>query len=471
MTTGWMRHVAPCILIMLMAGGPAGILAASDAGRIGAPDNPPYAKARIPDFSVRECDCNLTMRDIDLFEIFSDPDLPPAGNDSLAFSVDNSTFPATITDNKLTFGQAPGFPGIENHVVVVAVTATDRCGMTALQTLNITVIHINKAPQYCECGNHIEILEDEISFFDLNRLFIDPEGEPLNFTYLGGASDNLSVEVAPDNSAVFRPADYYTAWEILRFEAFDPEGANRSGELLVRIKAMPELEPPLFTQIPDPLEDIVINEGEALTFRVEVRDEDSRTTEQKYSWFIDDIEKAKLGNPNFTWRPTFDDSGQHMVKVRISDGLSFADAGWNITVNDANRPPVILECWPQNNTEFPYGTRIIFCATASDPEGDILTFCWRLSDGTILKTQSGGNVSSFSKVLSAGKWHIVVLEVSDGKDGVARQSIYIKVHPDDHVDAPINPYNLMAKLYMAAVAPMLLVLAIIWGLERVSRDR
>jgi hypothetical protein len=179
--------------------------------------------------------------------------------------------------------------------------------------------------------------------------------------------------------------------------------------------------------VPDPLEEIRMNEGEALTFRVSAADIDNKTSELKYTWFIDDVEKTKLGTAVFTWRPTFDDQGPHDVKVRISDGLSYIDADWNITVNDTNRAPLITEAWPQNNTDVSYGASVKFCATASDPDGDPMTFYWRLSDGTLLKTQSGVTTSSFSKVLSGGKQHIVVLEVQDGKGGVARQYIYVKV--------------------------------------------
>jgi len=215
---------------------------------------------------------------------------------------------------------------------------------------------------------------------------------------------------------------------MLRFRAIDPLGANKSGELMVRIRNVND--PPYLQSggmVPDPLEEIRMNEGEALTFRVSAADIDNKTSELKYTWFIDDTEKTKLGTAVFTWRPTFEDQGPHSVKVRISDGMAFIEADWNITVNDTNRAPVINEAWPQNNTEVSYNANVKFCATANDPDGDPVTFYWRLSDGTLLKTQSGVKTSSFSKVLSGGKQHIVVLEVQDGKGGVARQYIYVKV--------------------------------------------
>jgi hypothetical protein len=314
----------------------------------------------------------------------------------------------------------------------------------------------NEPPQYNESANRIEIPEDTVFFFDLNGLFWDPDGDPLEFVHIGGAPDNLTVDIAGNGSAILRPShDYFTAQEILRFRAQDPLGANRTGELMVTIKNVND--PPYLLpggMVPDPREEIRVNEGEALTFRVSAADIDNKTSELKYTWSIDDVEKTKLGTSVFTWRSAFDDQGPHNVKVRISDGLSCIDADWNITVNDTNRAPMISEAWPVNNTEVAYGTSISFCATANDPDGDPVTFYWRLSDGTLLNTQSGVKTSSFSKVLPGGMQHLVVLDVQDGNGGIARQYIYIRVGgnlpPNAAIDAPENVTSRKAVSFSAA---------------------
>ncbi|MBM4249364.1 MAG: hypothetical protein FJ149_08025 [Euryarchaeota archaeon] len=403
--------------------------------RVTPVNDAPIIRARIPDFTVFEGGVNNTMKDIDLLNVFTDPDFPPRGDDRLTFTVDDSEFPATITDGKLTFGTAPSFPGKENHIVTVAITATDLGGLSARLVVNITVINLNRQPIFMEENKNTEIYEDMVSYFDLNRIFVDPDADPLTFVFLGGASDNLTVEIAPNGSAMLRPShDYFTAQEILRFKAIDPLGANRTGELIVRINNMND--PPYLLpggMVPDPLEEIVINEDQAQPFKVSAADVDNKTTELRYTWFIDDVEKTRLGTYQFSWKPGFDDSGAHVVKVRISDGLAYIDAEWNVTVNNVNQVPQILDLWPLNNTEVDYNTKITFRANATDADGDQLTFFWRLSDGTLLKTESGKTSSTFSKTLSGGKQHIVVLEVNDGKGGVNRQYIYIKVKskPDD----------------------------------------
>jgi len=265
-------------------------------------NDPPFVKARIPDFSLWEGKSNDTMKDIDLFAVFGDPDLGPFGGDNLSFTVDNTQFPATITDNKITFGTAPVFPGKENHVVTAWVAATDRAGLKALQAVNITVVNLQHRPEANE--SRIEILEDVVSHFDLNQMFYDPDGDPLVFVYLGGATANLTVEVAPNGSAVLTPAhDYYTRQEILRFRAIDTQGSNGSGELVVRIRDTPfdwADAPDRVDMVPDPLEEWWINENEPIIFRITVVDADLKPADLRYSWFIDGTEKTRLGTSSFT---------------------------------------------------------------------------------------------------------------------------------------------------------------------------
>ena len=302
----------------------------------------------------------------------------------------------------------------------------------------------NLGPVYNPAAASVDIPEDAVSYFDLNLLFTDPDGDALAFTYLGGASDNLTVEVAANGSAVLRPArDYFAAQEALSFRAEDPSGANDSGQLLVRIRNVND-PPYIFPggMVPDPEETIHVNEGDATTFRVSAADIDNKTSDLRYSWFIDDIEKTRAGTHSYAWRPDFDEAGPHVVKVRVSDGLDHIDAAWNVTVVNVNRVPIILDLWPLNNTEVAYNTKLTFRANATDPDGDTLTFFWRLSDGTLLKTETGKLSSTFAKVLDAGKLHLVVLEVQDGKGGATRQYIYIKVTaqpvPAALIDAPAS---------------------------------
>ena len=393
-------------------------------------NDPPFVKTGIPDFTVFEGSVNNTMRDIDLFTVFGDPDFPPFGDDSLAFTVDASQFPkAVITGSTLSFGSAPRFPGKENHIVTVAVTATDRSGLTAKQVVNITVVNLWIPPEDNSCL--IEILEDETSYFDLRLKFSNPDGDPMTFIYLGGASDNLTVEVAPNGTAIFKPApNYFTSQEILRFKAVNPLGSNRTGELIVRIQNVND--PPYLVPggtVPDPLDDINIDENEAVTFRVTAADIDNKTAELRYTWFVDGVQRTSLGSSAFSWKPAYGEAGQHLVKVLVSDGLAGIEAGWNITVLYARPVPVIIDLWPLNNSVVDGNSFVTFRANVSDLHVGKLTFVWRLADGRMLKTENGTNGSSFRMKLRPDRMYIVILEVQDELGGVTRAYIHLRTRP------------------------------------------
>ena len=396
--------------------------------RVNPVENPPFVKARIPDFIVEEGKTNLTMKDIDLFNVFGDPDFPPLGVDNLTFSVENS-FPSVIVDSKLTFGQAPVYSGKDNTHVVVTITATDMAGKTATTQVNITVININHPPVFNETNNMIEIFNDVVSYYDLHGLFFDPDNDQVNFAYLGGAPDNLTVEIAPNGTVVLKPSrSFWSAQEVLKFKAIDTLGANATGELMIRIINVNQ--PPYILpggQVPDPLELIPMNEGDQQTFRVSAGDVDNKSSDLRYTWYIDEAEKTLFGTSVYTWKTTFDDAGDHNIRCRISDGIGYVDAEWNITVANVNQAPLILDVWPLNNTEVAWDFKVTFRANASDPDGNPITFYWRESDGTLLKTQTGVTQSVFTKTLAPGKQHIIVLEVQDNQGGVTRQYIYIKV--------------------------------------------
>jgi hypothetical protein len=426
-------------------------------------EDPPYVRSGILDFSVMEMELNSSMEGIDLFSVFGDPDLPPFGDDNLSFSVDNTTFPSTIIDGKLTFGRAPGFPGKEGHVVVVAVTAADRSGLKAVQRVDITVMKPpNRPPVYYD-SCPIEIPEDDVSYIDLNEYFTDPDGDPMNFAYLGGASDNLTVEIAPNGSAIFRPVrDYFTAQEMLRFRAFDPHGTNGTGTLVVRIANVND--PPYFLRgglVPDPFEETELDEGGQIAFRVSAADIDNMTSELRYTWSLDGVERTSMGGPTYTWRPGYGDAGEHNLSVRISDGLADIEAEWTATVLETNRPPAILDCWPMNNTEGEGGRKFTFRACATDPDGDPVTFAWRFSDGTVLRTDTGKNSSTFSKELPAG-YYIVILDISDGNGGLTRQYIHLKIDPP-----PPEP-DFLGSIWLgfAAIVPLFVLVAYILYAKR-----
>jgi hypothetical protein len=100
--------------------------------------------------------------------------------------------------------------------------------------------------------------------------------------------------------------------------------------------------------------------------------------------------------------------GNYTIVLRATDDFGgTSDMTLNVTVMD--RAPVIDSALPAASPRMDLGVNFKFSISARDPDGDGLTFTWRV-DGKA----AGGNVDSFTyKPASAGS-HVVSVEVSDG---------------------------------------------------------
>jgi hypothetical protein len=454
-----MRELSAVMIIILLAGSPAALATDQPAeGRSDSSNRPPFADATIPDFSVRVGTVNNMTNNLDLLEYFSDPDLPPAGNDSLHFHVVDTGFPATIAGSRLVFGPAPDLQRL-NETFLVLVLADDSSGSEASMIITVFVYGGVPPPPF---RRDIEIRKDEVAYVNLNRLFPPPYDDFRNITYVGGASDNLTVEIVPNGTAAIMPATAYVSdGDLLRFRMPSPNWTYVYTDLAVRIRSSFDTIYCRWDLVwPDPTRNIIGDENETLFLDVRGAISYDNASRLYYIWYLDGAGKEGALDPMLNWTPDFNASGQHKIKCRIRDQLDHDEIEWNITIRDVNRPPVIEFFSPADRSNYTYNTKILFQANASDPDWDALTFHWRLPGGLLLRTDTGKNTSAFSRVLPAGN-QIIMLEVEDGHGGYANRSVFIHVYPrpEPEPDRPclallwlIAPFSIAASFVVAIMA-------------------
>lgn len=88
-----------------------------------------------------------------------------------------------------------------------------------------------------------------------------------------------------------------------------------------------------------------------------------------------------------------------------------------------NTPPTVTITSPASNVTVQVGQQVTFTATASDPDGDLLTVRWDFGDGVIDTTNS----LSVSHAYSAAGTYTATVTVSDGKGGQAQGSRQVTV--------------------------------------------
>ncbi len=126
----------------------------------------------------------------------------------------------------------------------------------------------------------------------------------------------------------------------------------------------------------------------------------------------------------FTWRPTFAQSGDYKVTFIAADTLGNTSRQTvSITVQNNNRAPVMN---PIANKNIPEGEMVSFQIEAIDPDDDAITYTAEiLPELASLETQTG-EFSWQPSLKQTGDYPITVY-ASDGLGGTATQSFYITV--------------------------------------------
>ena len=157
---------------------------------------------------------------------------------------------------------------------------------------------------------------------------------------------------------------------IINLQAYDGEFTEN---FRIEVEVAHTNEPPRITESfseiassTDDIQNVEVMEGESLSYFIAAVDEDGNDI--SYEWFFNDnpISQEKEGEIYFS----YDDSGEHTLRVIISDGEKKIENNWNILVENVNRKPE-LELLPMTVYE---NDKISLDVPETDIDGDLLTY-------------------------------------------------------------------------------------------------
>ncbi len=165
------------------------------------------------------------------------------------------------------------------------------------------------------------------------------------------------------------------------------------------------------------LHDTTVTEGQTLTLRVAATDDDG----DPITYEAQNLPSgASFSGDTFSWTPTSQQAGEHAVTFIARDNRGGLDSETIVvTVRKVNNAPVITAFSPaQLRFDSFHGKTIDFSVSASDPDGDGLSFTWLLftdptTNGTLVSTNSF--YQFISDNFDAGTY-IIQVRVSDGQD-------------------------------------------------------
>ncbi len=411
-----------------------------------AVNDPPRNVAAPTSFQMTE-DVTVTAKNIGLWFADADGDVlsyAVSGNYNITISIDNATGFADLSPERNFNGQ--------NAVVWEACDTNGTCVDAAAL---IIVGPVNDPPeargsipfQECNEDSLVSVNLATLSYNGTLGTFFDIDGD--NLTYrVAGVPAEIDVDVT---GPVITIRPHPDVANIYYFEVRAWDGHEESFPASVRVTVLAVNDPPVVNVKTPPVSPATVQEGSFKDFAVTATDVDGNLL--NYTWFVDGVGQNGQVQPTFRYAAEVSSAGNRSVvlKVNISDSHGgYAEASWTLLIENLNQAPtnVTITSPTAGHLTFAEGDEISFSSTATDPDGDTLTYSWS-SDRVFAPI---GDQQTFATKLAAGT-HDVTLRVSDGHGGEGRTNVTVVVTPKTNNGPGDNTMLVVgAVVVIAAVA-------------------
>jgi len=286
---------------------------------------------------------------------------------------------------------------------VYSVTATvSDYSLTVSRSFTWTVTNTNRAPIIKPIPDQADIEHRTVTF---NVVATDPDGEALTFSATG-----LPLGLAIDSSTgvIGGILSYSSAGQHpVTVTVNDGQGAtNSSASTTFYWTVTNANRAPVVSGLPDRTD----AESTSITLNVIAIDPDADDT---LSYGAAGLPAGLSINPAtgvISGTLSYASAGPHLVIVNVFDGTDTASQSFIWTVTNVDRVPVVAAIPSQTNAE---NTSVSLAVTATDPDGDALTFSATGLPPGLTINSSSGTISGLLTYAGAGTYGVIVT-ASDG---------------------------------------------------------
>ena len=341
---------------------------------------------------------------VDLTGYFEDPD-----GDGLTFEVETSdarVATAREVAGRLTVSAAG------RGMAVVTVTARDPDGLSAQQTLSVSVA--NQAPAAVGHIAAVELATGGSSALDLSRYFTDPDGDTLSFS---AASSNADVAWAAVDGDTLSVVAVGHGTAVVTVTASDPEGLSARQTLVVSV----------INRAPEPAGDIPgleVAVGESVAVDVSPYFTEPDGDSLSYAAATSNVDMATVSATGAVLTIEGVGRGTATITVTASDPHGLAgQQTFGVTV--PNRAPTATEPIPDVSLSMLDVAVIDLSLHFTDPDGDSLVYAASAEDPAIASAEVTGSDLEVSP-LGSGETTITVT-AADLEGARARSSFTVTV--------------------------------------------
>ena len=362
-----------------------------DGGTTVPPVDPPAPQNRAPVAvgSIAAITVNVGETETtNVASSFNDPD-----GDALTYSAatsDASVATATVSGSQVTT------TGVAAGSATITITARDPGGLTATQTMAVTVEAVNSAPEVTGMLDDQTLSVGDTLTADVAEFFNDPEGEALTFA---AASSDTAVATASVYESTLTVMAFAAGSATVTVSATDPGDLSAEFDFTVTVE-----QPNRAPEVADAIPAQTLQIGDTLTLVVSMYFTDPDGDELSYeavSSVTDVVEALAMGD---TVQLAAITAGSATVAVTVSDpeGLT-AEQEFSVTVQPpANRAPEEADSIPAHDVVVDSAVVLDMSAYFTDPDGDELTYSAETSDAAIATASVDGSVVTTTGV-SAGE--------------------------------------------------------------------
>ncbi|MAD43820.1 MAG: hypothetical protein CMI02_12310 [Oceanospirillaceae bacterium] len=340
-----------------------------------------------------------------------------ADGDALTYAITSAAteFGASISGSTLSFSPDANYNGSGTVTVQVSDgVATDSASFT------LTINAVNDAPVITAISDQNV---DEDGTLSVTLAASDVDGDSLSYSVTSAASE-FGASIT-GNTLSFSPDANYSGSGTVTVEVTDGT-ATDSASFTLTVNAVNDA--PVIAVISNQN----LDEDGTLDVTLSATDTENDTLIFSIVSAAADF-GASISGTTLSFAPAADYNGSGTVTVQVSDGAAADSTSFTLTVNAVNDAPVMATSTDHSVTEG--GTPLAITLTATDSDGDSLTFSLDSYDAALISASLSGTTLTINPDQNASGATTVDVSVSDG-NLTANATLNINVLAADN-EAPV----------------------------------